>query len=140
MSASFRLQGMGDAKGAVVRLSRTSGDEIDKALNRLGRYGVKVARSLVAVDTGRTKAAIDHTVSDNPRSRTLTVDVTTSTKDQALAAIVTEFGRGHGKAGAEARGHLPARPYLRTSRTLVTKRARGAISRAMRQAVLRAAR
>ena len=112
--------------------------ELQKVLPRLGAYGVRVARSLVARDTGETRSLIRHEVLTRRGARgrdyRLRVFVDTSEKAVAIRAFVIEFGRGQGRRGAHARGHLPPRPYLRPSRELVARRARGGISRAMRTA------
>ena len=113
--------------------------ELDKVSTRVGRRGVRIARALVARDTGGTASRIEYytEVSRDPRGGwvyTLTVGVSARTKAQALAAIVTEFGRGHGRAGHRARGRLPPRPYLRRSRQIVVRRAASAYRRAMRVA------
>ena len=116
--------------------------ELDKASSRLGPYGVRVARSLVAQDTGRTLRNIDY-ATEVKRGRgggwyyQLLIFVRADTRREAITAFVTEFGRGHGAAGGYARGHLLPRPFLRPSRELVAKRARGAFSRAMRVAAQR---
>lgn len=111
---------------------------LDRAAKRLGPYGVRVARTLVARDTGRTAGAITYDAEVKRDGKgwryELVVYVDAKTRAEALPVFVTEFGRGHGRAGARARGTLPPRPYLRPSRVLVHRRARGAFSRAMRQA------
>ena len=113
--------------------------DLDKAAHRIGPYGVRVAQSIVAVDTGRTRAAITYRVVTRRTERAgwtylLIVEIPTLTRNDIFASFVTEFGRGQGRSGARARGRLPPRPFLRPSRVLAGKRARGAFSRAMRTA------
>ena len=122
------------------RLPQALRQELDKASQRLGRQGVRIAASLVAVDTGQTRRSIKYrTIVRRETGRgwyyglQVVVD-DDKVKSRAIKAFVTEFGRGHGKAGHRARGPLPPRPYLRRSRELVNKRARGAFTRAMRAA------
>ena len=114
---------------------------LDKASKRLGTYGVKVARTLASghVDTGETVNAITYAVDIKRDSRGgwryhLRVFVDAKSRLAAIKAFVLEFGRGHGRAGGRARGHLPPRSYLRPSRELVARRARGAFAKAMREA------
>lgn len=125
---------------ARVLIPRAVHQELRKASGRLGPHGVKVAKTLVAVDTGRTKSNVTYeTRLTRGRSGRgwiywLEVFVRAATKREALAAVVTEFGRGHGRAAARARGNLPPRPYLRPSRELTARRARNAFQRALRLA------
>lgn len=107
--------------------------ELAKTATRLGKYGVKIAKALVPVRTGRTRELIRYKIDRKPGRFRLTVFVDHTTKAEALAAYVSEFGRGHGRAGLHARGHLPPRPYYRRSRELVRKRAKGSFAYAMRK-------
>ena len=130
--------------GLRVHVPRRLRAELDKASGRLGRRGVRIARTLVAVRTGRTRGAITY-ATDTRRGRgggfvyLLRVYVDAATKAAALATFVTEFGRGHGKTGARARGKLVPRPFLRPSRELVARTARGSFRRAMNIAAKAAA-
>lgn len=140
---SFTRQSMQRAQRGLQRdLPRALRQELDRASGRLGPYGVRVARALVAQDTGRTFRNITYET-EVTRGRgggwqyRLIVFVRADTQREALAVFVTEFGRGQGRAGHAARGSLPPRPFLRPSRELVAKRARGAFSRAMRLAAQR---
>lgn len=140
---SFTRQSMTKARRELSRdLPRVLRQELDRAAARLGPYGVRVARALVAQNTGRTFRNITYET-EVTRGRgggwnyRLIVFVRADTRQAALAVFVTEFGRGHGRAGHAARGSLPPRPFLRPSRELVAKRARGAFSRAMRTAAQR---
>ena len=122
-------------KGVPRELER----EMQKQLPKLGRYGVQVARTLVAQDTGETARLISHEVltrrsAYGGRDYSVRIFIDTSNKAEAIRSFVIEFGRGQGRSGAAARGTLSPRPYLRPSRELVAKRARGAISGAMRRA------
>ena len=116
--------------------------ELNKASSRLGPYGVKIAKALVQVVSGETQSLIKYEagVDRNPRGNYYQLrifidsDASVNPRNAAIKAFVTEFGRGHGRAGARARGSLPPRPFLRPSRELVAKRASGAFQRAMRTA------
>lgn len=129
--------------GLQFRLPDALRRDLDKASHRIGPYGVRVARSLVAVGSGRTHRNIRYDVTVQRGHRpgwtyTLTVEVNFPGGGRAtpeiFAAFVTEFGRGQGPTGHRARSILPPRPYLRPSRVLAGKRARGAFARAMRTA------
>ena len=114
---------------------------LDRASKRLGTYGVKVARTLAGghIDTGETVGGIRYRIETtrDPRGGwfySVKVFVDAKSRSAAIKAFVLEFGRGQGKAGARASGRLPSRPYLRPSRELVAKRAKGAFAKAMREA------
>lgn len=136
---SFDTSQMRRARDGLRRgVPRQLDRELQKVLPRLGAYGVRVARSLVARDTGETQSLLGHEVltrrGTQGRDYQLRVFIDTREKAAAIRSFAIEFGRGQGRRGAYARGHLPPRPYLRPSRELVAKRARGSISRAMRMA------
>ena len=139
---TFVQNDMKRARKGLTGLPRALRTRLEKVSNRLGPYGVRVAQSLVARDTGRTASSIRYVTGTTRGARgtvfELRVYVHAETRDEAIRTFVTEFGRGHGRAGARARGNLPARQFLRPSRELVAKRARGAFSRAMREAARQA--
>lgn len=137
---SFDAEQMKRARDSIrKRMPRQLRRDLDKAAEKVGRQGVKIARTLVARDSGETASLITHEAKQQ-RGRdggwyySLRVFVNAQTKAQAIKSFVIEFGRGQGRAGAFARGSLPPRPYLRPSRELTAKKARSAFSRAMRQA------
>lgn len=117
--------------------------EMDRVGDRLGRYGVRIARTLVSVDTGQTRSLITYSSGVRRRNgRTdyhvrvyVDSDRAPNPRDAAIRAFVTEFGRGHGAGGVRARGRLQPRPFLRPSRELVSRRAQGSFSGAMRRAL-----
>ena len=106
--------------------------DTERTLARLGRFGVKVARAVAPVRTGQLRENIVATSEREGRTSQVTVGLSAATREEAIAAYVAEFGRGHGPRGEFARGPLAGRGFLRTSRILVRRRARGAIQRVMR--------
>lgn len=141
---SFNASEMTRARDGVrTRIPKALRLNLNRANKRLGPYGVRVARTLVAQDTGETARSISYgTVRKRGRGGgwyyALRVFIDADDRLSAIRAFVIEFGRGQGRAGTRARGTLPPRPYIRPSRELVAKRARGAYSKAMRDAARQA--
>lgn len=136
---SFARQDMRQAKVNLRRLPIQLRLTLEKAADKVGPFGVKVARTLVAVDTGETARSISYET-DVKRDANggwyyqLRIFIDSRDRLAVIKAFVTEFGRGQGRGGARARGRLVARPYLRPSRELTAKKAKGAFMKAMRDA------
>ncbi len=136
---SFVRNDMKRAKDALrVHMPRALRANLDKASKRLGTRGVRIAKTLAAVDSGRTRSAIKYATVVSPDGPgwqySLVVYVDARDKPAALAAFVTEFGRGHGRDAARARGSLPARPFIRLARSIIARTSVGSFRRAMRDA------
>ena len=109
--------------------------ELNRILMQLGNRGVKIAKTLAPYRTGRLRNSI--VVIPNQTRYGLEVrigpNLVGKTREQAIAAWVAEFGRGHGPRGSFARGQLTGRRYLRASREIVRKNASRRIQGAMRK-------
>ena len=108
---------------------------IRKGMIRNGRYGVKVAQALVPVRTGELRESLRYDI-ETAKSGEISLTIghpKFATREEAIKAYVAEFGRGHGPRGQFARGELPGRKYLYTSRILTRRRAHRTIRREMRR-------
>jgi hypothetical protein len=107
------------------------GSTIEKQVKR----GVRVARTLVPVDTGQLKGWITGRVEKTDNGVYGIIDAAPDTKKAQQKARAVEFGRTKGN-----RGTTDANPYLRTTQSYLAKSYRSAVRRAINKAAKEAVR
>jgi len=136
----FSRRGWGQAQIEQARVLWTPESRADlrrkiiDTLDEIGQQGVKIARTIVPVDSGALRDSISYKITDSPSAGAIILDVLVDipTREQAIKAYVVEFGRGHGPRGKYAKGNLPGSTYLRTSKELTRDKAQKAIRRVFR--------
>jgi hypothetical protein len=107
------------------------GSTIEKQVKR----GVRVARTLVPVDTGQLKGWITGRVEKTDNGVYGIIDAAPDTKKAQQKARAVEFGRTKGNRGTTA-----AQPYIRTTQSFLAKSYRSAVKRAINKAAKEAVR
>lgn len=107
------------------------GSTIEKQVKR----GVRVARTLVAVDTGQLKGWITGRVEKTDNGVYGIIDAAHDAKKAQQKARAVEFGRTKGN-----RGTTDANPYIRTTQSYLAKSYRSAVKRAINKAAKEAVR
>jgi hypothetical protein len=123
----MRVTGGAKLTRQLRALPRKQRAHIVKALNKSADEGVRVARTLVPVDSGELKDGIHKKSQD--AGMTVSVEAAPATKEAQIKAKAVEFGRTKGNRGA-----TDPRPYLRRTQAYLAKRVKGRIKRAIKKA------
>lgn len=116
-------------------LPDTVRDNIGNTIGKQVKRGVRVARTLVPVDTGQLKGWITGRVEKTDNGVYGIIDAAPDTKKAQQKARAVEFGRTKGN-----RGTTDAKPYIRTTQSYLAKSYRSAVRRAINKAAKEAVR
>lgn len=116
-------------------LPDTVRDNIGNTIGKQVKRGVRVARTLVPVDTGQLKGWITGRVEKTDNGVYGIIDAAPDTKKAQQKARAVEFGRTKGN-----RGTTDANPYIRTTQSYLAKSYRSAVNRAINKAAKEAVR
>lgn len=131
----MKLLGAKKLARQLADLPDTVRDNIGNTINKQVKRGVRVARTLVPVDTGQLKGWITGRVEKTDNGVYGIIDAAPDTKKAQQKARAVEFGRTKGN-----RGTTDANPYIRTTQSYLAKSYRSAVKRAINKAAKEAVR
>jgi hypothetical protein len=131
----MKLLGAKKLARQLADLPDTVRDNIGNTINKQVKRGVRVARTLVPVDTGQLKGWITGRVEKTDNGVYGIIDAAPDTKKAQQKARAVEFGRTKGN-----RGTTDANPYIRTTQSYLAKSYRSAVRRAINKAAKEAVR
>ena len=138
----MRLLGAKTLMKQLSGLPDTVRDNIAMTVEKQVRRGVRVARTLVPVDTGELKGWISGRVEKTDNGVYGIIDAAPDTKEAQIKARAVEFGRVKGRTGKGTRlkntaaqtGSTTGNPYIRTTQAFLAKSYRAAVKRAINKA------
>lgn len=93
---SYNVQG--DLKKTDTFLRKLLKQDLTTLLHRYGRRGVDALAAATPVDTGKTAASWDYTVTESPGSATITW-TNSNVNDGVPIALLIQYGHGTGTGG-----------------------------------------
>lgn len=143
----MRLLGAKALAKQLSDLPDTVRENIGMTIEKQVKRGVRVARTLVPVDTGELKGWITGRVEKTANGIYGIIDAAPDTKEAQIKARAVEFGRAKGRIGTGTRlktaaqtGATTGQPYIRTTQAYLSKSYRSAVKRAINKAAKEAVR